>query len=238
MATADRHYDRGTRQGHRWLRVVAQEFRTARMTLGISQRTVANAAKISRSAYGRIERAELLTLSLMIGARIAAVLGLDLFIALYPGPRALRDQGQADMIKELAAHIGTPLRYRADVPLPSRPESRELRAWDLVTTGAGERSAFEFETRLYDAQAQTRRTNLKRRDDPPDHFVLVVADTEHNRRVLREYAELFADLPRLRTANVIKLLRAGQHPPTGLMVLSLRPMAARSQQDDGSDNDQ
>jgi hypothetical protein len=89
----------------------------------------------------------------------------------------------------------------------------------LMTFGRGERTGFEFETRLRDIQAQTRRHNLKRRDDPVDHFLLVVADTRHNRAVLREFAELFADLPRHGTASLLKALKTGQHPQTGLILL-------------------
>ncbi|MEO6349652.1 MAG: hypothetical protein ABIP53_03285 [Candidatus Limnocylindrales bacterium] len=64
-------------------------------------------------------------------------------------------------------------------------------------------------------QATTRRHNEKRRDDPIDHFLLVVADTRHNRRVMAEFASLLGDLPRLRTATVLQLLQDGKHPPTG-----------------------
>jgi transcriptional regulator with XRE-family HTH domain len=220
MATAERAYDRGTRTGQRWLRMLGQELRTARLTLGLSQREVAKSARISRTSYGNIERAELTTLSLLVAARIAALLGLDLYTAMYPGARGLRDQASANLIKRIMGAVGQPLRARTEVVLPQKGDARELRSWDVLARGHGERTAFEVDSRLYDAQAQTRRWNLKRRDDPVDHFVLVVADTRSNRRVLDENPELFADLPRLRTANVLKALNAGQHPPTGLILLS------------------
>jgi hypothetical protein len=106
------------------------------------------------------------------------------------------------------------------VALPRQPDQPiDLRGWDAVLFGDGRRTGVELEARLTDVQALTRRHNLKRRDDPVDHFLLVVADSRHNRRVLREYAELFADLPHLRTAMVRKQLAAGQHPPTGLVIL-------------------
>ncbi len=73
--------------------------------------------------------------------------------------------------------------------------------------------------RLRDGQAAERRINLKRRDDPTDQFLLLVADTRTNRRVLAEYPDLFADLPRLRQSNVIAALQAGRHPPTGLALV-------------------
>ena len=219
MATAERLFDRGTRQGDRWLRLLAQEFRAARLTLGLSQEAVARAARVSRSVYGRAERGELRTLAVVAASRLATVLGLDLFVALYPGARGLRDEVSARMVKRLVSETGPPMRHKTEVPLPRRTESREVRSWDLVTFAGGTRTAYEFESRLYDAQAQTRRRNLKLRDDPVENFVLVVADTAANRRVLEEFAELFADLPRLKTATVLDSLKSGHHPPTGLILL-------------------
>ena len=220
MGTVERTIDRGKRQGLRWLGLISTEFRIARLTEGLSQEEVAKAVRISRPAYGRIERGELQTLSVALTARIAAVLGLDLFVALYPGQRRLRDEPQAKMIKRVVEYCAAPLRTRIDVPLPRIGDAPEYRAWDLVSTSASGRTAYEFESRLYDAQAQIRRYKLKRRDDPPDHFVLVLADTHRNRKMLREFGELFADLPRIPTAAFLKTLKAGQHPPTGLVLLS------------------
>jgi hypothetical protein len=71
---------------------------------------------------------------------------------------------------------------------------------------------------------------LKRRDDPPDHFVLLIAATRRNREVLRDHPELFSDLPRLRTANVLGALREGRHPPTGLMLLETGPRARQEKE--------
>jgi hypothetical protein len=118
------------------------------------------------------------------------------------------------------AAVGRPLGSRADVPLPAAGDHFEQRAWDLLISGAGERTAVEFEARLYDLQSQLRRMRLKWRDDPVDHLLIVVADTRGNRRVLAEFADLLSDVPSLRTDTVLKLLRSGRHPPTGLILLS------------------
>jgi hypothetical protein len=73
--------------------------------------------------------------------------------------------------------------------------------------------------RLRDVQAMRRRIDLKRRDDPTDEFLLLIADTRSNREVLREFAALFADLPRLRPSFARDALAAGRHPPTGLLLV-------------------
>ena len=115
-------------------------------------------------------------------------------------------------------HAAPPLRYATEVALPATTTHPERRAWDAMLFGHGERTAIELETRLYDLQAQIRRIQLKQRDDAPDHLLVVVASTRGNRRALQEAADLFATFPRLRTASALKALRAGQHPPTGLIV--------------------
>jgi len=219
MSTAQRSRDRGTLRGQHWLTVLAKEFRDARLSLGLSQQHVADAAGIARSVYSLVERAKFAKLPVMIAARIAAVLGLDLYVALYPGARTTRDAASAAKLATLLGRVGAPLQHRTEVPLARTSGRPEQRSWDGMVFGAGERTGIELEMRLYDVQAQRRRHNLKRQDDPVDYFLLVIADTRHNRAVLRAYPELFADLPRLRTVNVFKALGAGKHPGTGLILL-------------------
>jgi hypothetical protein len=105
------------------------------------------------------------------------------------------------------------------VPLPATGERWERRAWDAVIFGEGKRTAIELEMHLRDVQAVRRRHELKRRDDPTDSFVLLLADTRHNRRLIAEFADVFSDLPRLRPGVVRALLEAGRHPPTGLLLI-------------------
>lgn len=73
--------------------------------------------------------------------------------------------------------------------------------------------------RLRDSQALERRIGLKRRDDPADRFVLLVAATHGNRRVLATSPTLFADLPRLGPRALCRHLAAGEHPPSCLVVV-------------------
>ena len=56
-------------------------------------------------------------------------------------------------------------------------------------------------------------------DDPTERFLLVVAETHVNRRVLASNPAIFPDLPRFGPARIIRALSVGQHPPTGLIVL-------------------
>ena len=219
MTAGERAFDRGTRLGGRALASVADEFRETRLGLGVSQEHVARAARVSRPRYSRIERGRAPTLTLVEAARIGSVLGLDLWVRLYPGPEALRDAASSRRLRSLLAHVRPPLSWRTEVPLPPSPDRLEQRAWDAVVSGRRRRTAIELEMRLHDGQAVERRVALKRRDDPTEAFLLVIAGTRTNRRVLRDHPELFPDLPRLRLADVLAALEAGQHPPTGLVLV-------------------
>ncbi len=218
MRTVQRRFDRGTRVGERLLRELGLECRDARLTLGMSQLQVAVLCRIARSTYTRIEAGQLSSLSVVLAARVASVLGLRLSARAFPEAE-LRDAPQAGRLLRLLGHVAPPLTYRTEVPLIATADRRDFRAWDAMIRGRGERTAVELETRLYDAQAQTRKIRLKLRDDPPEHLLVVIADTRANRRTLGLYGDLFAGWPRLRTATVLATLRAGHHPPTGLILI-------------------
>jgi transcriptional regulator with XRE-family HTH domain len=219
MATAERLFDRGTRRGERALQLVGDEFVEKRMGLGLSQQVVAEAVHMSRSRVSRIERAKVPGLSIVDASRIASVLGLDLTIRAYPGPNALRDAAHASRLRRVLDQVRPPLRYRTEVPLPASVDRLEQRAWDAVIEGRDRRTTSELEMRIRDGQAVERRTALKRRDDPAEGFLLILADTHHNRWVLRENPGLFPDLSRLRPSVVFSALQAGRHPPTGLILV-------------------
>ena len=115
--------------------------------------------------------------------------------------------------------VRTPLSYALEVPLPALPDRPEQRAWDAVIRGGGKRTAVELEMRLRDGQAVARRLNLKRRDDPTEGFLLLLADTRTNRRALEEHPEVFGDLPRLRPSRVYAALGGSAHPPSGILLV-------------------
>ena len=216
MATATRALAEGTRRAQRHMLDLGESFLEQRIALGLSQAHVAAAVGMKRVKFGRIERGHLAATILELD-RIAAVLGLELSVRAYPGGVPVRDGAQATRLMRFLGHVRAPLRYAIEVGLPSRDGRLELRAWDAMLFGGGERTAIELEMRVRDAQALRRRHELKRRDDTTDHFLMLAADTRHNRRVIVEFAALFTDVPRLRPSEVYHALEAGQHPPTGLL---------------------
>jgi len=219
VTAIDRAIVRATRRGERAYRALGEEFRDARVAAGWSQQLVSLAAGMSRSKYTRIEGGKVSNISIVEASRIAGSLGLELSVRLYPGAGPLRDSAHSARLGRVMSHLRPPLTYRAEVPLPALPDRLELRAWDAIVTGGGLRTAIELEMRLRDGQALERRIALKRRDDPPDRFVLVVADTHGNRRVLALNPGLFADVPRLGPRAVLSRLEKGGHPPSCLVVI-------------------
>jgi hypothetical protein len=189
------------------------------MQLNLSQGVVADACRVSRKRYGLMERGALAHLTIDELNRAAAVLGLTTSVRIYPSGTGIRDAGQAGKLDVVARLVRAPLTCRFEVSLPAREDRVEVRAWDLMLLGHGARTAIELEMRLRDVQALRRRHELKRRDDPTEAFVLLIADTRANRRVLAEYPELYADLPRLRPSQVRAALANGRHPPTGLLLI-------------------
>jgi transcriptional regulator with XRE-family HTH domain len=219
VATASRAFDRGTQLGDRALQNPGREFGEARRGLALSQEHVAAAAGLSRPRYSKIERGKARTLQVIEVARIATVVGLDPSFRLYPSGTPLRDAASARKLRAFLALAAPPLTARTEVPLPTVADRRELRAWDAVLFGHSERTAIELEMRLRDAQAVERRFALKRRDDPTEHFLLLIADTRTNRRVLAEFGLLFAELPRLRPTTVRAALTGGRHPGSGILLV-------------------
>ena len=220
MVSLERSFDRGNRRGQQAVRVLGEGFREQRLASGASQQVVANAARITRPRYSNIERGKVERLSIVEASRIAGVLGLDLVVRTYPGGSPLRDAAHAERLQRVLRRVRAPLRYRVDVPLPQRPDQpTEQRAWDAMLYGHGSRTGIEVEMRLRDVQATIRRHAMKRRDDPVGGFLLVLADTRTNRRVVAEHGALWPGLPRLRTFTVIALLAAGQHPPSGIVLI-------------------
>jgi hypothetical protein len=219
MAANDRLLYRARQRARRINADLASEFRHVRVESAISQRELGRRLGFSADKIWKFEHERLPSLSIADACAMGALLGLDVSVRTYPNGARLRDAGQAPRLVKLLSAVGPPLTCRTDVPLPRTGDGPELRAWDALITGSGERSAIELESRLMDVQAMMRRHHLKRRDDPVDHFLLVVADTKHNRRVLAEFADLLAELPRLRTANILAALRAGRHPGTGYILL-------------------
>lgn len=171
-------------------------------------------AKVSRAEAGKLR-----SLTLVDAVVLADAVGLDLSCKTYPGREPTRDAGQARKLQAFLSHVGKPLRYGLEIGLPARDGVTERRAWDAMLFASDGETGVEVEMRLYDLQAQTRRILLKWRDSGVDRLLLVVSDTPANQRVIRTFPEYFREIPRLRTASVLRLLERGERPQTGFVLL-------------------
>jgi hypothetical protein len=161
---------------------------------------------MSHPQVSRIESGRAPWLRVDQAGRLAAVVGLELAVRLYPRGEPIRDAAHLRLLERLRARIGPMWRWRTEVPLPL-PGDR--RAWDAVVSRAGIVIAIEAETKLTDIQALERRLALKRRDGGIDRVVLLVARTARNQEAIRAAgAGLIAAFP-IRARTVLRALEEG-----------------------------
>ena len=215
MATRERHRDRGLRLARRIIWDLGRELRQARLAAGLSQAAVARAAQLPRSTLSRMERGLAPGLTISHGSIVAAVLGLDMSVKLYPADRPVRDIGQLRLLARFKGVVSTAWRWRYEVGLGL---DGDLRGWDAVLIGPI-RIAIEAETHIYDVQALLRRIELKLRDSNVDRVVLVIADTRHNRAALAAAADVFTTAFPCPRRRLLAALRAGTDPGASGYVL-------------------
>jgi len=217
MPTKDRAVDLGTRRGKTIVLDLGNEVRRARLGHGLSQAAVASAARTSRSQVSRIERAEAPRVSVLELARLLAVIGLELSARAYPVGPPVRDAAHRSLIERFRNRVDPSVAWRFEVPVG---RTGDQRAWDAVLLIGVAELAVEAETRPRDIQALQRRVALKRRDDPGvSGVVLLLADTRHNRSLIREYGDaLRADFP-IQSKEVLRALSDGTAPGGSGIVL-------------------
>jgi transcriptional regulator with XRE-family HTH domain len=178
----ERSIEAARQRAERFLREIGREIRAARVSRGLSQRTVARAARLTQSQASRIERAQYPGVTLDTLARLSTAVGLELSVRLCPGGEPVRDKAHIALLARFRRAVGELWRWAAEVPLPIPGDKR---AWDRTLTGASVVLGVEGETRPTDLHELGRRLALKKRDGGVDRLILVLADTEWNRRLIR-----------------------------------------------------
>lgn len=216
MPTKHRRADRGAHQGRHLLGVLADELRAARQSAGLSQESVGRAVGVSGAHVARLERAAVPGASVILFARLFAVLGMRLSARPYPDGPPVRDAAHARLLTRFRAELPPSMVFRTEVPLGA---GRDLRAWDGQIDALSGSCKLEAETVLSDVQATERRIALKMADDGVDRVILLIADTHRNRWVLREFRELLRARFPLDTRSVMQRLRVGRLPDQSGIVL-------------------
>lgn len=218
MGVRERRADLGSRRARAILVDLGRELHEARVDRGLSQAVVAGAARISRSHLSRIENAQVPGLQVAQIARLLAVVGMELGARAYAAGLPIRDAAHGALIERLRARASPAVAWRFEVPLG---HTGDQRAWDLVLLIGAVQFAVEAETRPRDIQALQRRVSLKLRDDPGvSGVLLLLADTRHNRILLRDHGPaLRTDFP-VSASEILRALAEGRVPRgSGVLLL-------------------
>lgn len=194
---------------------LAAELTGARLGAGLSKREVGRRIGVSEQRIARIERGHPGTLTIDLLARLGPVLGLQLAAALYPDGDPVRDRAHLALLERFRARLAPTLRWRVEVPIPI---AGDRRSGDVAISGNGWDALVEAEVRLEDVQLVERRAAAKQRDLGAGRLILLVADTRHNRSVLRLHPELRERFP-IGTRACLKRLATEVDPGNDCLVV-------------------
>jgi len=216
MGAQERVVTRGRERALTLRRTLGAELRAARRQHGLSQEAAGATAGLSGTQVGRLERGAVGAPDLQAVAILAAAVGLELAVRVYPAGVPIRDAAHMALLGRFRSALHTSVGCRLEAPLPI---TGDLRAWDLLLR-VGERAiGVELETRPTDLQALLRRIALKARDGGIDSVILVLGDTRHNRRLARLHADELAMTLPVPGRRAMELLAAGVHPGGSALVL-------------------
>ncbi len=215
MGTRSRPVDRAVRRIEEDLHRVLLDIGSGRRNAGLSFDTIGAACHVDGSTAARVVSGETLNPDLRLLAAMAATVGQELRLRVFPSGDPIRDVGQQRLLARFRPRVGARLRWRTEVPLPL---DGDLRAWDAVVSGDGWAIAVEAETVLDDLQALERRIALKKRDSGMARVILVVANTRRNRRALAAAPAAFVGM-RGHARRVLGALGQGLEPGDSAVVL-------------------
>jgi transcriptional regulator with XRE-family HTH domain len=208
MPAVIRALDEAARRARHTRGQIADDLREARLRAGLSQTAVGRALGCSAATISRVERGLVPKVTLEFLARHGAAVGLVLRVNVFPGGSPIRDAGQLRLLKRLEPNIGPGLRWSLE-----RPVGRDdLRAFDAAAVRPGLRIGFDAWSRVRDLQAQARASIQKMVDSGVERLILVLADTEANRRAVRDAGEALRRAFPVGSRKVLQALRGGNDP--------------------------
>jgi transcriptional regulator with XRE-family HTH domain len=207
--------ERGARRGRYLVARTSNGLVTARHQAAISQRELGRQLRVSHTQIGRAERGEPDTLTIELAASMASVPGLELNVSLHPVGDPVRDKGHLALLERFRSRLPDSIRWRTEVPVPIESDRRSA---DAVIASIGWTALVEAETRVDDVQALERKINLKQRDLGIARVILVIADTRHNRSVIRRVPELSRRFP-VSTRACFAALSVGREPAGDALVI-------------------
>lgn len=215
MPTWESAANRGARRAQMLLRRIGEELRIARIAAGLSTRRVGLMVRVSHTQVRRIESGIAPHVDLELLARVASTLGHELSLGVHPISAPVRDKAHVSLLGRFAARLHPSIHWRTEVPIPI---PGDLRTADGVAEGRTFDATIEAETRLDDVQAVERRLRTKRRDLGTKRAILLVADTRHNRVVVRAIPSLSEQFP-IGTRACLAALARGEDPGGDCLVI-------------------
>ena len=213
----------GDRQLRRTATRFGDELRELRLCYGVSQAETARAVGVARSAICHLEQGDP-NVSNRIRARVAATLGADFRLAIYPaGQPVIHDAAHARIVEAIlgraqswhatvAAAVPGPGRRSSDVRLARRDDvvlievETRIRAFEAILRGLAEkRSAVQTATR----------------SPGRVHIVLALPPTRHHRALVRDHPRSVAAAFPIRSGELGEALAHGQGPWPGDGILWL-----------------
>ena len=212
MPSRVRAVDDAARRAKRQLDEVLADIREARIAGGLSQAAVGRSIGLSPNTISRIERG-VTPIELVPLAMLARAVGLDLSLRSFAAGPPIRDIVQARLLERFFVRIG-----------PGWPPSLEVavgdgsRAFDAVIRRGTAAAAIEAVTRLRDGQAQIRPILRKQVDSGIGVVILLLSETQTNRRALEALGPTLAhDFP-AGPREVLAALDRGELPATNGIV--------------------
>ena len=215
MAREETPAVKGARRLRQLTTRLIEDLIAARRAAGLSIREVARRIGCSHDMVRRFEAGIPSSATIAFVAAYAASVGLKLAASLHPDGDPVRDAPQLRLLARFRARIHPALRWRAEVVIPITGDAR---SGDGLLAGDGWEALVEAETYLGDVQLVERRAAAKQRDLGADRLILLVADTRHNREVIRLHPELRERFP-IDTRTCLHRLGQGLDPSGDALVI-------------------
>ena len=176
MVSGEHKRDRGRRLARRFLQLIGEEFREARLRAGLTQRQLGAAVGISHTEISRIELGKASRVPYETLVMLATVLGLDLPLRAYPSGEPIRDAAQVALLGRLRSRLPRNLRWRtggaiADSGRPKGVGCRDRRpgmgASGRCRVAPPRCSSMRPANRIETARRQPRRRDPARRGHTP-----------------------------------------------------------------------
>ncbi|MCC6619004.1 MAG: helix-turn-helix domain-containing protein [Chloroflexi bacterium] len=195
---------------------LGRELRVARFRAGLTQKQVGRQVDRSASRISRIEGGLAPAASLTELMRVAAAIGMKLYVNAYPLGRRALDAPQLAMLTQFNSRLHPSWRCELEKVMP---KEGDLRAIDELIWTDEISCAVEAITRLAEVQGHLRPARAKQRDIGATRLILLVKGSRANRRVLHEADDLVRRSFQVGTRRAFEALAAGRDPGGDCLIL-------------------